>query len=105
MKSNNTQIISQDNSCAMISSIFTCKLEAVISVLTERDCSSQTLTEQSRCRERAACTLISRRCGSTNDPRDSLKFVYKVARFVTSCFFLLKKSCISATSDFFYSHH
>ncbi len=44
-------------------------------------------TEQSRCRERAACVLISRRCGSANDHRDSLKFVQEVARFVTSCFF------------------
>ncbi len=43
------------------------------------------LTEQSR--ERAACVLISRRCGSTNDHRDSLKFVQEVARFVTSLFF------------------
>ncbi len=50
------------------------------------NCSSQTLTEQSRCRERAACVLISRRCGSTDDHRDSLKFVQEVARFVTSHF-------------------
>ncbi len=54
--------------------------------------SSQTLTEQSRCRERAACMLISCRCGSTNDHRDSLKFVQEVARFVTSRFFGEKKS-------------
>ncbi len=45
------------------------------------------LTEQSRCRERAACVLISCRCGSTNDHRDLLKFVQEVARFVTSRFF------------------
>ncbi len=45
--------------------------------------SSQTLTEQSRCRERAACTLISRCRSNTNDHRDSLKFVQEVARFVT----------------------
>ncbi len=43
------------------------------------------LTEQSRCRERAACALISHRYGSTNDHRDSLKFV-------TSRFFGNKKS-------------
>ncbi len=37
MKLNNTQKIRQDNSCAVISSIFACKLrEAIISVLTER---------------------------------------------------------------------
>ncbi len=52
----------------------------------ERACSFQTPIEQSRCRERAGCTLISRHCGSTNDHRDSLKFVQEVARFVTSCF-------------------
>ncbi len=77
----------KDNSCAVISAIFACKLrEAIISILTE-GCSSQTLPEQSRCRERAACALISRRCGSTNDHRDSLKFIQEVARFVTSRFF------------------
>ncbi len=103
MKSNNTQMISQDNSCAMISSIFTCKLEAVISVLTERGCSSQTLTEQSRCRERAACTLILRRWSSTNDHRDSLKFVQEVARFVTSRFFLYKKKVASVRPQIFFS--
>ncbi len=37
------------------------------------------------------CSLISRRCGSTNDHGDSLKFVQEVARFVTSRF-LEKKS-------------
>ncbi len=39
MKSNNTQKIRQDkdNSCAVISAIFACKIgEAIISVLTER---------------------------------------------------------------------
>ncbi len=49
--------------------------------------SSQTLTEQSRCRERGACVRILRCCSSTNDRRDSLKFVQEVARFVTSRFF------------------
>ncbi len=58
----------------------------MISVLTERGCSSQMLTEQSRGRERGACVLISRRCGSTSDHRNSLKFVQEVARFVTSLF-------------------
>ncbi len=58
----------------MISAIFACKLREAI-------------TEQSRCRERAACALISHRCGSNNDHRDSLKFVQEVARFVTSRFF------------------
>ncbi len=76
----------------MISAIFACKIrEAIISLLTEPGCSSQTLTEQSRCRERAASALISRRCGRTNDHRDSLKFVQEVARFVTSRFFERKK--------------
>ncbi len=59
-------------------------------------CSSQTLTGKSRCRERAACVLISHHCGSTSDHRDtlrdSLKFVQEVARFVTSRFFGKKKS-------------
>ncbi len=36
------------------------------------------------------CALISRRCGRTNDHRDSLKFVQEVARFVTSRFFRKK---------------
>ncbi len=37
MKSNNTQKIRQDNSCAVISFIFACKLrEAIISLLNER---------------------------------------------------------------------
>ncbi len=37
MKSNNTQKIRQDNFCAVISSIFACKIiKAIISVLTER---------------------------------------------------------------------
>ncbi len=45
------------------------------------------LTEQSRCRERGARAIISRRYGSTNDHRDSLKFVQEVARFVASRFF------------------
>ncbi len=45
------------------------------------------LTEQSRCREKALCALISRSCSSTNDHRDSLKFVHEVARFVTSSLF------------------
>ncbi len=36
MKSNNTQKIRQDNSCAVVSSIFACKLrKAIISLLTE----------------------------------------------------------------------
>ncbi len=48
------------------------------------------LTEQSRSRERAACTAISRHCGCTNDHRDSLKFVQEVARFVTSRFYWKK---------------
>ncbi len=64
MKSNNTQYKTRqkDNSCAVILAIFACKLrEAIMSLLTERACSSQTLTEQSRCRERAACALISHR--------------------------------------------
>ncbi len=69
----------EDNSCAVISAIFACKLREAI-------------TEQSRCRERAACALISCRCGSNSDHRDSLKFVQEVARFVTSCFFGGKKS-------------
>ncbi len=56
----------------------------IISVLAEQGCSSQTLTEQSRCRERAACALILRRCGNTNNQGDGdcLKFVQEVARFV-----------------------
>ncbi len=38
------------------------------------------------------CAVIcARRCGSTNDHRDSLKFVQEVARFVTSRFFEEKK--------------
>ncbi len=61
MKSNNTQEKirqDKDNSYAVISAIFACKIrEAIISLLTKR--SSQTLTEQSRCRERAVCVLIS----------------------------------------------
>ncbi len=37
MKSNNTQKIRQDNSCAVFSSIFACIIrEVIISVLTER---------------------------------------------------------------------
>ncbi len=88
MKSNNTHKTKRIP-VLWFSSIFACKLrETIISVLT--GCSSQTLTEQSRCRERAACALISRWSGCTNDHRDSLKFVQEVARFVTSRFFGLK---------------
>ncbi len=54
-------------------------------------CSSQTFTEESRCRERAAFALISRHRGNTNNHRDSLKFVQEVARCVTSRFFWRKK--------------
>ncbi len=47
------------------------------------------LTEQSRCRESAACALISR---CTNEHRDSLKFVQEVARFFNWSLFWKKKS-------------
>ncbi len=56
-------------------------------------CSSQALTEQSRCRERAACALISRH---TSDNRDSLKFVQEVTRFVASRFLGRKSLGMSA---------
>ncbi len=61
-------------------------------------CSSQqTLTEQSRCRERDACALISRCCSSTNNHRDSLKFVQEVARLVTSHFFGKEKKSLGGS--------
>ncbi len=65
------------------------KLEKqIISLITERTAPLRRSLNR-RCRERAACALISHRCGSnvTNDHRDSLKFVQEVARFVTSHFF------------------
>ncbi len=73
----------------MVSSIFACKIrEAIISLITERAAPLRRSLNR-RCRERAACALISHRCGSnvTNNHRDSLKFVQEVARFVTSHFF------------------
>ncbi len=76
----------------MISAIFACKIREAIISLNWTACSSQMLTEQSRCRERATCALISHCCSSTNDHRDSLKFVQEVAIFVTSRFFGKKKS-------------
>ncbi len=85
----------------MISAIFACEIrEAIISVLTELAASlrrslnraEKEKEKDERCRERAACALISRRCGSTNDHRDLLQFVQEVARFVTSHFFG-KKFC------------
>ncbi len=93
MKSNNTQYKTRQRQ-------FLCCDFSYICMWTQRSnnicfnwtcCSSQTLTEQSRCRERAACALISRRCGDHTDTlRDSLKFIQEVARFVTSRFFFLK---------------
>ncbi len=52
------------------------------------------LTEQSRCRERDTCALISCCCSSTNDHRDSLKFVQEVAIFVNSHFFVSTQSLL-----------
>ncbi len=68
----------------MFSAIFACKRrEAIISLLTE----SAAPLRCSLNRADAEKELISRRCGSANDHRDSIKFVQEVARFVTSCFF------------------
>ncbi len=88
MKSNNTQHKTRQ---------FLCCDFGYICMYTQRSnnicfnwtrCSSQMLTKQSRCRERAACALISRRCGDHTDTlRDLLKFVQEIARFVTSSFF------------------
>ncbi len=74
------------------------------------------LTEQSRCRERDTCALISCCCSSTNDHRDSLKFVQEVAIFVNSHFFgkknslggaslLLTSPCLTAAAHTFSNLH
>ncbi len=78
----------------MISAIFACKIREAIISLNWTGCSSQMLTEQSRCRERDTCALISCCCSSTNDHRDSLKFVQEVAIFVNSHFFVSTQSLL-----------
>ncbi len=63
MKSNNTQKIRQDNSCAVISSIFACKLgEAIISLLTERAAALRRSLNRPDAEKELRCALISRRC-------------------------------------------
>ncbi len=91
MKSNNTQYRTRQFLCCDFGYICMYTQRSNNILYNWMGCSSQTLTGKSRCRERAACMLISRHCGSTSDHRDtlrdSLKFVQEAARFVTSRFF------------------
>ncbi len=91
MKSNNTQKIRQDNSCAVISFIFACKLrEAIISLLNERAAPLRCSLNRAE-KELRACWSRAIANDHRDTLRNSLKFVQEVDRFVTSRFFGEKK--------------